>query len=315
MMRNLSVILLVLSIGCAAPALNDAPAGVAAPLQPAAVDSVELMRDIAVLAHDSMEGRRVGTEGSARARRFIEGRFAQIGLLPVDGDFQKPFPVSGDVPVTGVNLVGMIRGGELEDRYIVVTAHYDHLGTRDGEIFNGADDNASGTAALLQIAGYFSRQRPRHSIIFAALDGEEGGLRGARAFIADPPVPQEAIVLNVNMDMVGRNDAGELYVAGTRHYPQLLPYVEAVAAAAEVTLIPGHDAPNAARPSDDWTMASDHGPFHAAGIPFLYFGVEDHPYYHQPTDEVSGIQPGFYRRAVRTVLQTVRLLDQSLTGG
>jgi Zn-dependent M28 family amino/carboxypeptidase len=119
-------------------------------------------------------------------------------------------------------------------------------------------------------------------------------------------------VLNVNMDMVGRNDAGELYVAGTHHYPQLLPFVERVAADAEVRLIPGHDTPNPERRSDDWTGSSDHGAFHAQGIPFLYFGVEDHPDYHRPTDELAGIQPGFYARAVRTVLAAVRLLDAGL---
>lgn len=278
-----------------------------------AIDSVQLMRDISVLAHDSMEGRMVGTPGGARARAFLERSFRERGLDPVGGNtYLHPFSFTrGDTSMTGVNVVGMVRGATEPDRYIVITAHYDHVGIRNGEIYNGADDNASGTAALLAIADYFTRNQPRHSIVFAALDAEEGGLRGARAFVDSPPVPLESIRLNINMDMVGRNDAGELYVAGTAHYPQLLPYVQRVAEAAEVTLIPGHDRPGA-RPSDDWTNASDHAAFHAAGIPFLYFGVEDHPDYHRPTDELTGIQPGFYARAVRTVLSAVRLLDAEL---
>lgn len=280
---------------------------------PAAIDSVRLLHDIGVLAHDSMEGRMVGTAGGARARAFLDRAFRERGLQPAAGNtYLHPFSFTrGDTSRTGVNVVGMVRGTTEPDRYIVVTAHYDHVGIRNGEIYNGADDNASGTAALLAIADYFTRNPPRHSIVFAALDAEEGGLRGARAFVENPPVPLESIALNINMDMVGRNDAGELYVAGTAHYPQLLPHVQRVAQNAEVTLIPGHDRPGA-RPSDDWTTASDHAAFHRAGIPFLYFGVEDHPDYHRPTDELAGIQPGFYARAVRTVLAAVRLLDAEL---
>jgi Zn-dependent M28 family amino/carboxypeptidase len=292
-----------------------APSGAAvgtAEQTPVAIDSVQMMRDIGVLAHDSMEGRRVGSPGSLQARAFLERSFGERGLEPVGGSsYLHTFVVQlNDEFFDGVNVVGQVAGIEQPSRYIVLTAHYDHLGIRNGEIYNGADDNASGTAALLAIADHFTRNRPRHTIIFAALDAEEGGLRGARAFVDKPPVPLGSIVLNVNMDMVGRNDAGELYVAGTHHYPQLLPYVEQIAEIAEVKLIPGHDRPGA-RPSDDWTTASDHAAFHSAGIPFLYFGVEDHADYHRPTDELSGIQPGFYARAVRTVLSAVILLDQA----
>jgi Zn-dependent M28 family amino/carboxypeptidase len=281
------------------------------PLATAAIDSARLMHDIGVLAHDSMEGRLVGTPGNARARAFIERSFRERGLQPAGSNsYLHPFNIQrNDATIEGVNIIGQVTGTAQPSQYIVVTAHYDHVGVRDGEIYNGADDNASGTAALLALAEYFTRNRPRHTLIFAALDAEEGGLRGARAFVESPPVPLQSIVLNINMDMVGRNDAGELYVAGTAHYPQLLPFVEEVAQSAEVTLIPGHDRPGA-RPSDDWTTASDHAAFHRAGIPFLYFGVEDHPDYHRPTDELSGIQPGFYPRAVRTVLTAVRLLDR-----
>lgn len=306
----LPALLTVLALAaCAAPPQTEPPG----PVSAAAVDSATLMRDISVLAHDSMEGRLVGTPGGERARRFLLGRFGEIGLQQYGGTFEQPFTFERQgQQITGVNVVGHVRGSAVPDRYIVITAHYDHLGIRNGEIYNGADDNASGTAALLALADYFSRNQPRHSIIFAALDAEEGGLRGARAFVASPPVAREAIAINVNMDMVGRNDANELYVAGTHHYPQLLPFVERTATGAEVRLIPGHDTPNPANPSDDWSMASDHGAFHEQGIPFLYFGVEDHPDYHRPTDTFEGIQPGFYNRAVRTVLAVVRLLDTEL---
>jgi Zn-dependent M28 family amino/carboxypeptidase len=271
------------------------------------------MRDISVLAHDSMEGRLVATPGGERARRFLLRRFNEIGLEQFNGTYEQPFTFTrNEQQVRGINVVGYVRGSVQPDRYIVIFAHYDHLGIRDGQIYNGADDNASGTAALLALAHYFSQHQPRHSLIFAALDAEEGGLRGARAFVASPPVDRSAFVMNVNMDMVGRNDANELYVAGTHHYPALLEHVRRVAAVAEVRLLTGHDTPNPANPSDDWTMASDHAAFHEIGIPFLYFGVEDHPDYHRPTDTLEGIQPGFYNRAVRTVLMAVRVLDSEL---
>jgi Zn-dependent M28 family amino/carboxypeptidase len=280
---------------------------------PIAIDSARLIRDISVLAHDSMEGRLVGTPGSAKAQRFLVRRFSEIGLDPIGSEFTHPFTFTRqNQEIRGINIVGRVRGTQQPERYIVVTAHYDHLGIRNGEIYNGADDNASGTAALLAIAENVRRNPPRHSIIFVAFDAEEGGLRGARAFVANPPVPREAMVLNINMDMVGRNDANELYVAGTHHYPQLLPFVQRIAAQAEVRLIPGHDTPNPARPADDWTSASDHAAFHEVRIPFLYFGVEDHADYHRATDTFENIHQGFFVRAVRTVLSAVQALDSGL---
>ena len=182
---------------------------------------------------------------------------------------------------------------------------------RNGEVYNGADDNASGTAGLLAIADHFVKNRPRHSIVFVAFDAEEVGLQGARAFVANPPVPKTAIVLNMNMDMISRNDAGELYVAGTHSYPQLLPFVERAITSAEVKLIPGHDRPGVGS-GYDWTNQSDQGAFHSAGIPFLYFGVEDHADYHRATDDVERIQPAFYARAVRTITSVARLIDAGL---
>ncbi|MGH7127801.1 MAG: M28 family peptidase, partial [Planctomycetaceae bacterium] len=246
----------------------------------ASVDTDRLMRDLRALAHDSMEGRGTGTEGAARARTYLVHRFAEVALEPITDGFEKRFDLPGDSGAgKGVNLVGRIAGRSAGGQTLVVTAHYDHNGIRNGEIFNGADDNASGTAALLAIADHFRDNPPANAIVIAALDAEEIGLRGAQAFVADPPIPLERIAANVNLDMVGRNAAGELWVAGTHHYPALLPLVERVAARSGITLRAGHDTPDLPG-GDDWTSASDHGAFHAAGIPFLYFGVEDHPDYH-----------------------------------
>lgn len=277
------------------------------------IDAAALARDVAVLAADSMEGRGAGTAGGERARRYLLRRFAEIGLEPFGtAGFEQPFQFqsgSGGSARTGVNLIGIVRGSAAADRWILVSAHYDHLGTRDGVVFNGADDNASGVAGLLQIARQFVAERPAHSVIFIAFDAEEAGLRGARSFIDSPRVPLDSIALIVNLDMIGRNDANELYVAGTAHYPAFEPVVDAVAANSPVRLRKGHDRPGGG-PADDWTRASDHGPFHDAGVPFLYFGVEDHPDYHRATDDVERLQPAFHARAVETVLRTLRALDE-----
>jgi Zn-dependent M28 family amino/carboxypeptidase len=211
-----------------------------------------------------------------------------------------------------VNLVGSVRGSATPDRYIVVTAHYDHVGVRNGEIFNGADDNASGTAALVELARQLRQNPPAHSVLIVALDGEEGGLTGAREFVRAPPVPVSGIVVNVNLDMVGRNDKGELYAAGTSHYPFLRPYLDSVATRSSITLTFGHDNRDGPR-SDDWTSQSDHAAFHRAGIPFIYFGVEDHPDYHRPTDVAERLMPEFFAGAANTVLDAIRTFDRHLT--
>lgn len=271
-----------------------------------AVDSARVVDDLRFLSSRELAGRGIGTAGNRQAREYIQRELAAVGVAPLEGGWLQNFRV-GDVDAA--NVIGHIRGTERPGRAIVVTAHYDHLGIRNGEIYHGADDNASGTAALLEIARQFAENPPRHSIVFAALDAEESGLRGARAFVADPPLSLDSVLVNVNMDMVSRNEAGELYIAGTYHYPALIPAVDAVAARSEITLRRGHDSPDLS-PRDDWTLLSDHGAFHQVGIPFAYFGVEDHPDYHSPTDTFENTDPAFFVRAVATILDFIREIDR-----
>jgi len=271
------------------------------------LDPERLLQDVSVLAHDSMQGRETGTAGAASARAFIQRSLEDAGVDPVGPAYGHPFTWARG---TGQNVVARIPGEEHPQRYIVLTAHYDHEGVRDGEIYNGADDNASGVAALLALARTVSAEPLRHSLLLVATDAEESGLQGARAFVADPPVPLEAIRLNVNLDMVSRAD-GVLWAGGAHHTPALRPVLETVTAEPPLTLRLGHDRPNAPE-GDDWTNASDHGPFHEAGIPFVYFGVEDHADYHRPTDDVERVDPAEYAAVVRTILAALRALDEAL---
>lgn len=280
------------------------------------IDAGAMLRLTETLSSDALEGRATGSRGNEAARDFIQKRFETLGLRQFGDTYFQPFSatpvVQGGAPVSGVNVVGWIAGQTPGDGpAMVITAHYDHLGIVDGEIYNGADDNASGVAALVAVAQYFTLNAPRHDIIFAVVDAEEIGHLGSRAFVASPPVPLERIALNINYDMVSRSPAGEIYVAGTFHTPELEPLVETVAMEAPVRVLMGHDDP-ALGEVDDWTLLSDHEPFHKSGIPFLYFGVEDHPGYHKPSDDYSEITPDFFARAGDALVMAAMAADDDL---
>jgi Zn-dependent M28 family amino/carboxypeptidase len=277
-----------------------------------AAPAEKVLDDVRILSADDMQGREIGTPGSARARAYLLVRLREVGLKPLGAAFEQPFTgrVRGE-PKDGVNLVGRIEGRDPSGPILVISAHYDHLGVRNGQVFNGADDNASGVAAALAIAEAFRETPPRHTVLIALWDGEEGGVAGARAFVKADPARLARIALNMNLDMVGRGDKGELYVAGARHYPFLKPRLEALAARAKVKLKLGHDGPPWSG-HDDWTGQSDHIAFHEMKVPFAYFGVEDHPDYHQPTDDFEKLPVGFYRASVTTLVEAARMFDREL---
>lgn len=271
-------------------------------------DATKLVRDLEILSADDMEGRSADRPSIAKAREYVKKRLEESGLEVHRQDFEIK-PRNSTNVLAGVNFYGQIKGRKHADKFIVITAHYDHDGIRNGQIYNGADDNASGTAALFAIASYFKKNPPDHSLIFVALDAEEKGLLGARHFVANLPVKKESIVLNVNMDMISRGDKGELYAVGTYHYPQFKPVLETVQKKAKVKVLLGHDDPKLGR--DDWTNQSDHAAFHREKIPFIYFGVEDHPDYHKPTDDFAKVPQDFYVRAVETIIEALRELDKA----
>ena len=279
----------------------------------AVIDAPQLLRDLQILSADDMEGRQVGTSGGAKARAYVIERFKEAGVRPFGSAFEHPFTFSSarGTPAerTGVNVIGYIEGTKQPGRFLVVTAHYDHIGVRNGQVFNGADDNASGTAALFALAKYFAKERPQNSVIFAALDGEESGLRGARAFVASPPVDVKALAVNLNMDMIGRDPNNLLFAVGTYSQPFLKPFIERIAAKAPVKLVMGHDDP---KQKEDWTGQSDHKAFCDAKIPCLYFGVEDFDQHHRATDDFETMTHAFYVRAVETMVLAVREFDASL---
>lgn len=275
-------------------------------------DPKKLTQELKELSSSVMDGRRTGTEGNRKARVYIIDHLKQLGVERFVPGYEQPFSISQAGSLNegtgGVNILGVIPGKK--EQTIVISAHYDHLGNRDGRVYYGADDNASGAVALLAMAEYFKKNAPEHRIILAFFDAEEMGLRGSRYFVNATDLEKEKIVLNINMDMVARGDKNELYACGAYHYPQLKSAVEAVSKLEGISLVFGHDNPSSG--DNDWTNQSDQGSFHAKKIPFLYFGVEDHPDYHRITDTFDKVNQDFYAKSVETILQAVKALDKSL---
>lgn len=181
---------------------------------------------------------------------------------------------------TGRNVVGLLPGSDpvLADQYLVLSAHYDHVGRNAaGVIWNGADDNASGTAALLALAESFASEprRPRRTLAFAAFSGEEEGLVGSARLLAQGGLPEEKIAALLNLDMVGRSINRSAHVLGSQSSPALRSIVDK--AALNLGLHLDYE-------SEEFFDRSDQAPFYYAGIPVLFVNTSEHPDYHSPTD-------------------------------
>lgn len=295
----------ILAAACTPRAEDDAAA--------ASTGGDSLMEDIRILAADDMEGRLAGAAGGQKARAYILGRMQAIGLRPaLASGFEQRFAIPrGGEEFPGANLIALVEGTSDSNRALLVMAHYDHLGVVSGEIFNGADDNASGVAALLAIGQSLVVRPPAHDVFLVFIDAEEGEALGAQKLVAEPPRPLDDIVLAVNFDMVSRSDVNELYVSGAAHFPWLKPRLLALAATAPVTLKLGHDSRDWGA-YEDWTTQSDHVAFHEAGAPWVYFGVENHAGYHAPSDDFASVTEGFFHRSVETLEAAVRAFDADL---
>ena len=289
-----------------------------------AITAAEICRTIAVLAADSMEGREAGTAGAERAAGWIAERFAALGLEPLaDGyrqEFSFPAALKRDpharretAPAahgergaghaaelsTTANVVGVLRGADpdLRGEAVVVGAHYDHLGRGvvgslapgTGAIHNGADDNASGVAGLLELAEAFAADPPARSLVFLAFGGEELGTLGSQHWTKSPLWPLEETVAMVNLDMIGRmRDALTVYGTGTSSaWPTILDSLAAAGKAPELERVPDGYGP------------SDHAAFYGAGIPVIALFTGTHEEYHRPGDDPETIRARGTERVVR----------------
>ena len=273
----------------------------AALVAPAAQDTLSpparrVLADVRYLADDRQEGRGVGTAGLARAGSYVRDGFARAGLQAAFQDFTIPAdaPAALHTNLAGAatrNVVAILPGASraLRGEVIVIGAHYDHLGLggfgamdpdSTGRVHNGADDNASGTAALLETARLLSGRRPARTIVFVAFSGEEVGTLGSSYFVQHPmPQPVDSIYAMLNMDMVGRLRGARLLALGAataKEFPALLD---------SLNTPPRFDL----RASGDGWGPSDHAVFFAARRPVLHFFTDLHEDYHRSTDDWNKI--------------------------
>lgn len=263
----------------------------------ATITSAEIADLVADIAHDSTGGRASPSPELNEVAAYLADRFGEAGLDPAgDEGFLQWFQIpisggSGDEPPVP-NVIGWIEGSDpaLRDEYVVLTAHFDHLGrleegSADDVIFNGADDNASGTSALVEIAEAVGAMpvAPKRSVVFLAVGGEELGLKGSLHYMANPAFPVEATVANVNFDMVGRNEPDEIDMIRPV-VSALAPVAVAVAAQHPELGLTLNDSPN-----DVFIQRSDSGAFVQYGIESLFFHSGLHLDYHTVDDEVVWI--------------------------
>jgi len=306
------LILLILPIlvtgACGAPP-SDVAATMPTPPSVRAAEStiraVDLRQRIAIIADDSMVGRATPSRGLDLTARYVAREFESFGLDPaVDGGYIQTYEPGGEAGAAAPNVIGILRGADpaLRDTYVVFSAHMDHLGIgrRDASgdsIYNGADDDASGTAAVIEIAEAFAGldSRPARSIVFLTVSGEERGLWGSAAFVAAGPIPVRSMVADVNIDMIGRNAPDTIVAIGIRYSDMGRRILDIAREPPALGLAVVDDQ----WPAERFFFRSDHYNFASAGVPALFLFAGTHPDYHMPSDEVERIDADKVARVAR----------------
>jgi aminopeptidase N len=258
-----------------------------------------LKADVYYLASDTLEGRGISTPGVDLAAQHIRAEFRRIGLNsgPFDGGYYQPIVYRRSPAAVSTmlkNVIGVLDGkGDLADQVVVIGAHYDHLG--HGEFSSlapealrarthpGADDNASGIAALLELARHFVSQHTpsRRRMVFVAFTGEEAGLIGSRHYVSKEPIfPIKDTVAMLNFDMVGRLRANQLGIAGNETAKEFGHILSDADARSPLNLMLG---------GADYPDDSDHAPFANVGVPILYICTGSHEDRHTPFDTADKV--------------------------
>ncbi len=286
----LAGLLLTLSIGCQ-PAHHD-------------LRAAALQQHVNVLAAEEMRGRDFASPEELRAANYIVAALSRAGVAPPPGWDTPVQTFSHKRGQVARNVVFGIPGGtpDLAGEWILLGAHFDHLGVRDGQVYPGADDNASGVSALIEIGKLLQANRDElgRSVMLCFFTGEERKFLGSRHFARYMPVPRERIVAMLNADMLSRGPR-EIHVVGQ---DTAGVFRDALARASTAVGLPVlFDHP-------EWISQSDHYVFHRMRIPILYFGVEDHEDYHQPTDTADRIDAGLLEAVTRVIYLTTMDLSQ-----
>lgn len=278
-----------------------------------------LKRDLTFLAADDLEGRAIGTIGEQKAAEYLAQEFEKLGLKPMgtNGFFQE-FTVSkpsnpheeavigtDGAGITGRNVIGYLD--KKAEKTIVIGAHFDHLGMGgqgslhrgDSAIHNGADDNASGTAALLALAKIFQSESLKSNILFIAFSGEENGLWGSNYFVKNSTLDLKLVNYMINMDMVGRlNPEKSLAIHGVGTSPSFPSILDPINTDS-LKLVP----------SESGVGPSDHTSFYLQDLPVLHFFTGQHEDYHKPSDDSDKINYEGLVQVVRYISRLVVALD------
>lgn len=269
------------------------------------ITSDELSDYLYTFSSDEFEGRGTGQPGQKKAAEYLKNYYESLGipggtsesdpyLQIIDSSFFKGrFPSSE-------NVVAIIEGSELPEEYLVITSHYDHEGIKNGEIYNGADDGSSGSMAMMEIAEAFQKAveegyRPKRSVVFMHLTGEEKGLLGSKYYVENPVFPLEQTVANLNMDMIGRvdeaheNDPNYIYLIGSDKLSTELHEISEEANSTYTNLNLDYTY-NDENDPNRFYYRSDHYNFAKFDIPIIFYFNGVHEDYHQPSDTAEKIE-------------------------
>ena len=295
----------------------------------------DLEKHLIILSSDSMEGRETGKKGQKMAADYIMNHFKNIGIPPYkkksyyqkfkvkngrhmckcddcDTDFLKKM-LGKNKYIKGENVLGFIEGTDLKEELIIITAHYDHLGKHEDKIFNGADDDGSGTVATLEIAEAFMSAKkegngPRRSVLIMPVSGEEKGLLGSKYYTDHPIYPLENTVANLNIDMIGRVDdwhenGDYVYLIGADMLSQELHDISEQTNDQYIGLELDYTF-NAEDDPNRYYYRSDHYNFAKNNIPVIFYFNGVHEDYHKVTDTVEKIDFNKTQTITRLVFLT-----------
>jgi Zn-dependent M28 family amino/carboxypeptidase len=282
----------------------------------------ELSEHLYIYASDEFEGRDTGEPGQKKAVEYIRNYYKSIGVKPGDleGDYFQEMTLTmrarrGQEPkkVETENVVAIIEGSEKPDEYVVITAHLDHVGITDGEIYNGADDDGSGTVALLEIAEAFKKaadkgKGPKRSVVFLHVTGEEKGLLGSAYYADNPIYPLENTIANLNVDMIGRIDdyhdnPDYVYLIGSDRLSTELHQISEDVNKQYINLELDYKF-NEEEDPNRYYYRSDHYNFAKNNIPVIFYFNGVHADYHKTSDTVDKIHFGKIQKISRYIFLT-----------
>ncbi|AXT19761.1 M20/M25/M40 family metallo-hydrolase [Flavobacteriaceae bacterium AU392] len=284
------------------------------------ITSYDLEKHLYTYASRDFEGRGVGTKGQKKAAEYLKNYYiSQDVPSPFKNDnyFQTiPKSYLGDDFNDSENVLAYIKGSEIPEEIIIVSAHLDHEGIQDGEVYLGADDDGSGTVALLEMAQAFKEAKdagfgPKRSILFLHTTAEEIGLQGSRYYTENPVFPIKNTVVNLNIDMIGRIDrvhekktkTDYLYLIGADRLSTELHYVSEAINNRFFNIELDYKF-NDENDSNDFYSRSDHYNFAAKGVPVIFYFNGEHDDYHKPTDTPDKIEYGLLEKRTRLIFAT-----------